>query len=205
MQVFVTDVIVGLPTTVRFAHTAPDLGPLTFIPTQGDPFTLSFGQSVERSIKSGTFSVDVDGIPGGAGQADFTGVVDDRGKLSLYAVAFPGGLAGYLTRLWSSPSSISADSGYVRFLSGSGLAENVYIRDLGAPAGGVAELCYFDLGTPTEYYHRAAGTFDIITARKGGGPDTTRITLAAPAGRKFTYVIVGDTKATMQAIAFPDP
>ena len=204
-QVFVTDAIAGLPTTIRFAHTASSHGPLTFIPSQGDPVTLSFGQWVERSITSGTLSVHVDGLPTlNAGEADFNGVVGVNDYVSLYAVAFPNA-TGYLTAQWSSPSNVPADSGYVRLVAGTYMATVVYLRNLGAPVSGVAQLCYFDLGNGTEYYHRGSGDFDIVASPKVFPLDSTRITLMAAAGRKFTYVIVGDTKPTMQAIAFPDP
>jgi Big-like domain-containing protein len=203
-QVFVGDVIAGLPTTVRYAHMAPSLGPLTFIPTQGDAVTLSFGQWVERSIKSGTFSVHLDGIPAGhAALTLFSGVVGDSDYVTMYAVA-NGGFGGSLSAQWSRPSNVPADSGYVRFVAGTERALVVYLRDLGAPVSGVPEMCYFDVGNGTEYYHRGAGNFDIIAAPKLL-QDSTRITLTAAAGRKFTYVILGDTKSTMQAIAFPDP
>lgn len=204
-QVFVADVIAGLPTTVRFAHMVPSVGNLTFTPTQGDPVTLSFGQWVERSIKSGTFAVHLDGIPAArVAVPNFSGVVSDSDHVTMYAVASPGGWGGVLSAQWSRPSNVSADSGYVRFVAGSLRAALVYLRDLGAPVSGVADLCYFDMGDGTRYYHRAAGNFDIIVAPKLL-QDSTRITVTAAAGRKFTYVIVGESQSTMQAVAFPDP
>ena len=204
-QVFVTDVIAGLPTTVRFAHMIPSVGNLTFMPTQGDPVTLSFGQWVERSIKSGTFSVHLEGIPAAyVAVPNFSGVVGDSDYVSMYAVASPGGHGGVLSAQWSRPSNVPADSGYVRFVAGTQRAAVVYLRDLGAPVSGVADLCYFDMGDGTRYYQRAAGNFDIIASTKNP-QDSTRITVAAAAGRKFTYVIVGESQSTMQAVAFPDP
>jgi Bacterial Ig-like domain (group 2) len=204
-KVFVTDVIVGLPTTVRFAHMIPSVGNLTFMPTQGDPVTLSFGQWVERSIKSGTFSVHLDGIPAArVAVPNFSGVISDSDYVTMYAVASPGGWGGVLSAQWSRPSNVPADSGYARFVAGSGRAAVVYLRDLGAAVSGVADLCYFDMGDGTRYYHRAAGNFDVIASTKNP-QDSTRITVTAAAGRKFTYVIVGESHSTMQAVAFPDP
>ena len=119
-QVFVTDVIAGLPTTVRFAHMVPGVGNLTFLSTQGDPVTLSFGQSVERSIKSGTFAVHFEGIPAAyVSLPNFSGVVGDSDYVTMYAVAgLAGGPGAVLSAQWSRPSNVPADSSYVRFVSG---------------------------------------------------------------------------------------
>jgi hypothetical protein len=135
-----------------------------------------------------------------------TAVIRNGDYLSLYAVAFAPPLeGGVLTATWSTQSAVAADSGYVRFVAGTPEATVVYVRDQGAPVNGIAELCYFDLGTVTDYYHRAAGNFDVISGQKSFGNDSTRTTIMAPAGHKYTYVLVGDTKATVQVIALPDP
>jgi hypothetical protein len=203
-KVFVADVIAGRPTTVRFAHMVPDFGTMTFLPSQGDPVTLSYGQWVERSIKSGTFAAHLKDMPVASGVlANFIGVVGDSDYVTMFAVGQPG-LGGILSAQWSRRSSVPADSGYVRFVAGTERASVVYLRDLGAPVSGVADLCYFDMGDGTRYYHRAAGNFDIIPSTKNP-QDSTRLTLTAGPGRKFTYVILGSTKSTMQAVAFPDP
>jgi hypothetical protein len=206
-NVFVTDVITGLPATVRFAHMASSLGPLTFLPSQGEPVVLSFGQWVERPITSGSFSVVVDGLPVlNADENIFSGLVRDGDYLTVYAVAFGPPLSvGVVTATLSTQSAVPSDSGYVRLLAGTSEATAVYLRNRGVAAGGVPDLCYFDLGTVTDYYHRAAGDFDVITSQKFVGDDSVRTTIIAPAGHKFTYVFVGDTKATLQVIALPDP
>jgi len=204
--VFVTDIPGGLPATVRFAHTASALGPLTFVPSQGAPVVLSFGQSVERSITSGSFTVYAKGISvASMGDNTVTAVIRGGDYVSTYAVTFaPPEDTGELTWTWSTPGAVAADSGYVRFVSG-GFGTRVYVRDSGAAIGDIGDLCYFDLGSVSGYFHRAAGNFDVIASGKTFGVDTTRKSIIAPAGSKYTYVFVGYTSATWQVLAFPDP
>jgi hypothetical protein len=204
MDVTVTDVIARLPATVRFAHAADGRGPVTFVPSQGAPVTLAFGESVEVPIVSGSFRVQVDGL--GPVGSDQSFVIRGGDHLAMYGTGV--GTAA----LWISEVSVPADSGLVRFLEGSP-SNWGFTLFLGAPGAEVAERrlinCYFDPGHSTEYVRVPAGEFDVI----GGGKDLlsnpsavdiTRVRATAMSGRAVTYVLAGDSPQTARVVAFPD-
>ncbi|HET6360771.1 MAG TPA: Ig-like domain-containing protein [Gemmatimonadota bacterium] len=204
MDVTVTDVIARLPAKVRFAHAADGRGPVTFVPSQGAPVTLAFGESVEVPIVSGPFGVHVDGL--GTDGSDQSWVIRGGDHLALYGTGV--GTAG----LWISEVSVPADSGLVRFLEGSP-SNWGFTLFLGAPGAEVVESrlinCYFDPGHSTEYVRVPAGAFDVI----GGGKDLlvnpsavdiTRVRSSAMSGRAVTYVLAGDSPQTARVLAFPD-
>ena len=192
----------GLPATVRFAHAAPGVGPVTFRPIRGEPVTLSVGQSVDVAVGSGIFSAKVDGLPAGQSlnPSDWTELIRPGASLSLFVV---GGTSAYLVPLYG-PSPVVADSGMVRLVQGSDYLV-VHLQATGAPVDGTPELCYFDPGSPTEYFIRPAGRFDLVLERKYQANDFARLPADAPAGRPVTLVLTGSSAETAGYLAFPDP
>lgn len=213
LTLYVGDVVAELPATIRFAHTAYGVGPVTFRPSKGASVTLSFGEVIEQPITSGIVNIETAGLGGSAVDGNYTrwaGLVRGNDHLSLFAVA--GTQYGHptLTVAWANPTSLPADSALVRFIQGS----NFPVVDLQPPGAGLSdlpELCYFDPGDPSEYFKVAAGELDIVVAGKLGftGPssEAARLHATLPAGRAVTYVLTGDyTKPeTAALLAFLDP
>jgi hypothetical protein len=202
-EVSVTDVIAGLPATVRFAHAAVGRGPVTFVPSQGATVTLALGESVEVPIVSGSFSVHVDGL--GSNGSDQSWAIRPGDHLALY------GTGVGTSALWINEVSVPADSGLVRFVEGS-FTNWGFTLFLGAPGAEVTESrlinCYFDPLASTEYVRVPAGAFDVI----GGGKDLlsnpgaveTRVRATAKSGGAVTYVLAGDSPQQARVVAFPD-
>ena len=204
-QILVADIVAGRPAAARFVHVAA-AGDITFVPSQGDPVTLTFGQSIERPITSGRFAVHVIGLPGGPANSDFQGIVAEGDQVSLYAVAAGNVNYGNLTALWSRSTMLPADSGLIRFVSGSFHSSLVYQVAPGAPVSGVTDLCYFDLGSGSYFYRRPSGPLDLLVGDKFLRPPVfTRIPVTVPRGGAVTYVILGNTPDSLRVIAFPDP
>ena len=202
-QIFVADLVPGAPAIVRFVHVAATAGELTFVPSQGDSVTLTFGQSIERPIVSGRFTVHVFGLPGGPANSDFEGVVAGGDLVSLYAVSSSN--FGNLTALWSKPTTLPADSGLIRFVAGSIQSSLVYQVAPGAPVSGVTDLCYFDIGNGSYFYPQPSGPLDLLVGNKFLRPPVfKRIPVSVPRGRAVTYVILGNTPESLYVIAFPD-
>lgn len=202
MDVAVTDVIARLPATVRFAHAADGRGPVTFVPSQGAPVTLAFGESVEVPIVSGSFGVHVDGL--GSNGSDQSWAIRGGDHLALYGTrAGTGGL-------WIKEESVPADSGLVRFLNGTGFPNWALTLVLGAPGAEVAKSrlinCYLDPLDGTEYVLVPAGEFDVIGAGKNfpSAVEIARVRATATSGRAVTYVLAGDSPQTARVVAFPD-
>jgi hypothetical protein len=206
--VTVSDVAVGEPAMVRFAHTAEGLGPITWYTNRIPPVTLTYGQSVDLAVPSGTFYAITAGLPEGAYDAqDFYGSIRPGDHLSLYGVA--GWDQGWLTSTWGRHDAIPADSGLVRVVQSSDFPV-VYLRDTGEPRAGLPQLCYFDPGIPSDFYQRAGGTFDLILQQKAAGTffDTTgastRLPVTVPSGQAVTLVLTGRSIATASYFVFPD-
>ena len=190
----------GLPATVRFAHAAPELGPVTFRPSRGEPVTLSAGQSVDVAVGSGFFYVTLDVLPGQAPFQPWTTMIRPDAKLSLYAV---GGTDLYLSAMWG-PNEVVADSAMVRLVQGSSYLV-VYLRPSGASIEGTPEQCYFDPSFYTEYYVRPPEPFDLLLQAKYQAADSVRLAADAPAGRPMTLVLTGHSAETAGYMTFPDP
>jgi hypothetical protein len=201
----------GLPATIRFAHTTPGVGPVTFHPSKGDPVTLLFGESVERPVPSGILIVETEGLPQGdpafAVFQRWAGSLKADDHLSLYAVGNRSQM--FLTEAWARPSNLPADSVAVRFIQSS-IFGVVYLRPRGAAMSGPPELCYFDPHDLSDLYFRGADSLDIILQAKSAasgpfGPELARIAISPPAGHAMTYVIFGETPEGTGVLAFPDP
>lgn len=54
VPIHVLDILAGQPASVRLVHGIPGLGPVRFLLTQGSAVSLSYGESVELPIVSGT-------------------------------------------------------------------------------------------------------------------------------------------------------
>lgn len=196
VDVPVSDVIAGLPATIRFANAAQGAGPVTFVPSKGPAVTLSFGESVRRPILSGLFHVETS-VAG----TRWGGMIRPDDRLSLYAVGPAPGV--YLAATWASTVSVAADSALVSFLQGS-IFYVVYLTSPGGPVSGPPAICYFDPGDTSHRFMQAAGDFDVILMDKFGYHYQARIRATAPGGHSITYVIVGTTPETAAVLAFPD-
>jgi hypothetical protein len=215
-DVHVSDVIAGLPASVRFAHAARDVGPVTFLPSEGAPLTLSFGESIERPVLSGTFTVLTNGLPandcadGYCDRQRFAAMIREGNHLSLYAAG--GAENAWLTPAWAGPATVPAGSALVRLVQGWNPFPVVFLRSPGDPASGLPELCYFDPIDVSIYFEREAGGFDIVLQGKYPSDLTpipeTQVVLSgatAPSGGAVTIVLTGSSPETMGFLTFPDP
>lgn len=214
MEVRVTDVVAGLPAKVRLAHVAGGYGPLTFVPSQGAPVTLSFGESVEVPIVSGTFQVHVDGLrtdgPWGPFTSEYSWLVRGGDHVEVFGTSNAG-----LTGSWINEASVPAGSGLVRFVQGTGPPNFAGVVLLGAPGATAAESrlihCYFDPYEFTGYISLPAGELDVLMGDKGlffnlsdAAAVRARGRVTVTPGRAVTYVITGESPETMRLLAFPD-
>lgn len=206
VPIHVLDVLAGQPASVRLVHGIPGLGPVRFLLTQGSAVSLSYGESVELPIVSGTLRVTPEGLPpvdpmiGGTGE--FLGIVRPGDHLSLYAVGSP--QAGYLQAVWPTTASVPADSGLVRLIQSSSVLV-VSLRSDGEPTNGLPELCYFDPSNVTQYFARAAGNFDIIGQEKyGQQQEVGRVVANAPGGHAVTMVLTGGGQQPLGVLTFLD-
>ncbi|HET7603251.1 MAG TPA: hypothetical protein VFK36_09575 [Gemmatimonadales bacterium] len=197
----------GAPTSVRLAHVAPDLGPVTFDIHGLPPVTLQFGETANVTVRTQDIYVTTDGMP--PAQVDkrtFFGNFEPGTTLGLYAIR-QGNMSG-LAPDWGTTDPIPADSGRVRLIQASNNPV-AYIRPTGTPRSGLPELCYFDPGDPSPFYTVAAGTFDVLMQRKVGFKvDTTlafaRLPASVTAGHVVTLVLTGNTTSDASYIAFTD-
>lgn len=204
MDITVTDVIVGLPAKVRLAHVAGGYGPLTFVPSQGASVTLSFGESIEVSIVSGTFRVLVEGLHQDAEGSWF---IREGDHLEVFGTSW--GVTGW----WINEARLPADLGLVRFVQGTGPPNFALVVLLGTPGATVPESslinCYFDPLVITDYVRVPAGEHDVIMGGKGLflnqilARETARGRVTVAPGRAVTYVLAGDSPQTMRLLAFP--
>jgi hypothetical protein len=195
------------PTSVRLAHVAPDLGPVTFHIHGLAPVTLQFGETANVSVRTQDIYVTTDGMPEAqVDRREFFGNFAPGTTLGLYAIR-QGNMSG-LAPDWGTTDPIPADSGLVRLIQASNNPV-AYIRPTGTPRSGLPELCYFDPGDPSPYYSVAAGTFDVLMQRKVGFTvDTTlafaRLPASVAAGHVVTLVLTGNTTSDASYIAFSD-
>jgi hypothetical protein len=207
VRIRVLDVLAGQPATVRIVHGIPGLGPVRFLPSQGAPLSLSFSQSVELPIVSGTLVVTTEGLrPGNPAFGDptgkFVGMIRPGDHLSLYAVGNSQG--AFLQPAWPPAASISPGSGLVRLVQSS-TALVVYLRAQGAPISGLPELCYFDPGVVSDYFVRTGGDFDIIGQDKYENlQEIGRTSGSVPGGQAVTMVLTGGDKQPLSVLTFTD-
>jgi hypothetical protein len=212
--VSVGNAIAGLPATIRFANAVRGTGPVTFFPSKGAPVTLSFGESVERPIRSGLFHLTIKGADGNPHYPVIPTIIRTGERLELYALnewgaspSFPGFAMGngiWVVSVWGA-AQVPPDSARVRFIQSSPFL-TVYTEPPNAPASRNPISCYFDPGDFTDYLALAVGDFDFILKYKGFlTPEITRIRATAPGGRAVTYVVFGETAETAGLLAFPDP
>jgi len=211
-DIHVTDGFPGVLATVRFAHAALGVGPVTFrfLSNLGAPITLSFGESIERQIPAGEFLVQTSGLPSGdptyyAYWSRAEELLRPGDHLSLYVVG--DATQAFLTPAWdNTPSgSVPSDSGLVRLVQGWSPFGVVYLRATGAPISGLPELCYFDPAEVSEYFRLGAGPFDLILQTKYGPKAAARIAAEAQAGHAVTLVLIGNDAKTAGVLAFRDP
>jgi hypothetical protein len=209
IEVFVTDIVAGLPAKARIAHAAGGNGPLTFVTSQGASVTLDLGESVEVPIVSGTLMVRVDGlrsIEPWITQSEMSLLVRGGDNLQVF------GTSSGLTGRWIRETSVPADSGLVSFVQGSGPPNFAIVVFLGAPGATAGRLihCYFDPYEITNHVGVPAGEFDVIMGDKGlffdpsSASERARGRITVAPGRAVTYVIAGESPQTMRLLAFPD-
>lgn len=212
MIVDVDDIVAGLPATVRFAHTAQGIESVRFTPTEGDPFVLAYGESLERTVTSGIYIVTTSGLANSAGlfnsRFDYAAVIAPDDQLSLYAVGRP--QQSFLTPAWAPTEPIPAGTSLVRLIQGWDEIGIFYLRPTGADVEGLPELCYFDPGDASDYFSRESGNFDVIVEQKFGAPgeysnvEFAREGVAAPDGGAVTYVVTGAAPGSIGLMAFTD-
>jgi len=204
----VEDIIAGQPATLRLVHGIPGLGPIRFLISQGATQSLSYGESAELPILSGTLRVGTEGVPEthpefGTPNREFAGVVRPGDRLTLYAAGNPE--AAFIQPAWPSPEGISPDSGLVRMVQSSP-AMVVYLRGQGAPIDGLPELCYFDPGLVSDYFARAAGDFDVIAQGKYDRPEEEigRTSASVAGGHAVTLLLTGGGQQPLRVLTFDD-
>lgn len=209
IEIKVLDVPAGQPATVRLVHGIAGLGTVTFHMSQGGDVSLTYGQSVEVPIVSGTFQVSTGGLPPPRGNVyadpsgDFLGVVNPNDHLSLYAVG-SNTQGGYLAPAWPTTDPVPSDSILVRLVQSSP-AMVVYLRPPGAPRTGLPEFCYFDPATVAPYLEMPAADFDIIGQDKYGQQEEIgRTTASAAGGHAVTMVLTGGAGQPLGVMTFVD-
>jgi hypothetical protein len=206
ISVAISSVVAGAPATVRFAHVAPALGPITFLPSKGASFTLSYGEVLERQVGSGTFIIETSGLPFDPAYDWNRHMLLAEGQyLTLFAVGSPAW--GRLTRSYGRRgAAVAADSALVTLVQGSTDGPRiVYLRPSGAPMSGLPELCYFDPGDSWATFTPAGGLDLILQDKYGSNAEIGRHAVTAPAGQAVTFVLVGDTPETLDVLVFPEP
>ncbi len=212
MLVEVLDIAAGLPATVRFAHTVEGVTSVRFTPSEGDPFVLAYGESLERTVTSGIYIVTTSGLANSPGffnsRFDYAAVIAPDDQLSLYAVGRP--QQSFLTPAWAPTEPIPAGTSLVRLIQGWDEIGIFYLRPTGAAVEGLPELCYFDPGDASDYFSRESGDFDLIVEQKFGDPgDYSNVEFArggvtAPDGGAVTYVVTGAAPGSIGLMAFTD-
>ena len=212
MLVEVLDIVAGLPVTVRFAHTAQGIPSVRFTPSEGDPFVLAFGETLERIVTSGIYIVTTSGLANTPGffisRFDYAAVIAPEDRLSLYAIGSP--QQSFLTPAWAPTEPIPAGTGLVRLIQGWDEIGIYYLRPTGADVDGLPELCYFDPGDASDYFPRESGDFDLIVEQKFGNPgdydnvEFARESVTAPEGGAVTYVVTGAALGSLGLMAFTD-
>lgn len=204
----VLDIDGSQPATIRFAHAAKGIGPITFVPNKGDPVTLSYGEFVDRQIRPGLVDVHVNGLVAGqyqvlGGSSMYPGLIRSNDRLALYAAGGPAD--AWVAHVWYNPMDIPADSGAVRLVQGWTEFPVVSLRPTGAPPSGIRELCYFDPGEVSGFFTLPAGAFDLLLETKYGSYQFVRLPGTAVAGHEVTLVLTGFSAADVGVLTFPDP
>ena len=201
-----SDVMAGRTATVRFTHGLAGAGPISFLPNKGDPVTLSFGESLERPLPSGTFYVYTQGIPATRDTAswyrEYAAIVREGDHLSLYAVGEAA--QGYLSAAWTTATTVASDSVRFRLVQGDGTYGVVLaLRTTEEASSGVLLECYFDPLGVTTYHGREAGDFDLVLQPKYGAALQERLRASIPAGRSATLVITGSAPPSLLLLVDP--
>jgi hypothetical protein len=208
-NVYVADDVAGFPASVRLAHAVRDAGPLTFVPSQGSPVTLSYGEYADLPIQSGMFTVLVDGLivenpwrmnvkAGG-----YRALIRNGESPALYAVGTDTA-AYFVLSSTRAPGMVAPDQAFINLIQADG-PPVVFVRSRGEATTGLADLCYFDPGDQATIMH-APGDIDIVGASKFGTAGlSVRLPVTAPAGRQTTILLFGPSVETFRLLVFPDP
>ncbi|MGH7513412.1 MAG: Ig-like domain-containing protein [Gemmatimonadales bacterium] len=206
VQVHVLNVVAGLPASLRIVHGIPGVDHIEFAVSQGSPVSLSFGESVELPILSGSLRVGADGLPPsnpifGTPSDGFLGVIRPGDHLSLYAVGSP--QVGFLQAVWPTTDAVAPDSVMVRLIQSSPM-QVVYVRNHGARRTDLPELCYFDPGNVSQYFTRPSD-FDIIGQNKYDQMEEVgRAAMTVPGGHAATMVVTGGWGLPVRVLSYTD-
>ena len=192
------------PATVRVAHGAPGLGPLTFVPTKGQSATVSAGQSSTMKIKPGLFLVEARGFPTGGGSRSVEGVTVRPGeKVTAYVVG--DGSSARFKWLWTDRNPIASDSVRLTVVQGLSGYPVLYIRPQGSEPDGRPDHCYLD---PTDIAGGTygAGALDLLLLNKFGSTVAARLAVTGLTGGKgYTLLLAGSPLTSMSHFQFADP
>jgi Big-like domain-containing protein len=207
VQIKVLDFPAGQPASVRIAHGIPGVGTIHFQLSQGSGVSLAYGESIEVPIVSGTLHVSAEGLPPsdptlGNPSREFLGLIRPGDHLSVYAAGSP--QSGSLQAVWPTTASVAPDSVLVRLVQSSPVLV-VSLRSPGSTRSGLPELCYFDPGTVSPYFARAAGDFDIIGQNKyEQEQEVGRVAASGPGGHAVTIVLTGGGQQPLGIMTFMD-
>ena len=208
--------------TIRLLNASDAASSLTLQPNAGAPISLAPGQVSTLSIPAGTFQLRTAEHPPSAtydcgsssqcfdgnrfGLAQFTGLLPGGSQATFVATATPYGFS--LMPLWDFGGPVAADSVRIRVGLVTTNGYNVYIVPTGVALGlPFLEGCYLDWPFGfTGYASRLAGTFDIVLQPGKGitGVESARFTVMPTPGRATTYILTGNTAATLKLIALVD-
>lgn len=212
-SIVVAPVLAGRRATVRYLNVS-DLPSATFTPGAGPPVHVARGETVITDALSGAFHVTGSNIPATeypTGQSTST-VLQPGGQFTVYAV---GSLTqGFLIGLDDAHAPIAPGTSLMRIVAANVYSDaytaNVHVVAAGAPLNADPLLCYFDLPGATDWIVNGSEPFDLVLASPAilpGSPDTewARFRVTPEAGKAYTYVILGSTRADMRLMRVTNP
>lgn len=188
--------------TVRVAHAADGVGPITFVPTKGPSVTLNPGESSTMQVPPGLLLVQVSSSPNSFhNYQSVDGATIKAGeKATLYAVGIPKDLR--LRWTWSTSRPVASDKAEVDVMQGSPGWPVIYIDPSGQPLGNPAN-CYFDW-TDLASWEGSPAALDIRLLSKYPSTNIEEtFTIEAKAGTRKIIILSG-LPPQMKYFSFPD-
>lgn len=194
----------GPPATVRFAHAAAALGPITFVPTKGPAKTIDPGETATLEIPPGILLVQVKNASNPFhSYPSVDGITIKSGeKVTLYAI---GDHADARLRwVWKKPGTIPPDKALVDVMQGvAGYPVMYMLRDR-EPLNGTPAECYFDW-TDISAWEGPPGPLDLFFLGKYPSKEVREQLRVEAKGGMRTTVILAGTLGNMSYFSFPDP
>lgn len=187
--------------TVRFAHAAFGMGPLTFYTNKTRPVTVSFGESVESLVSNGVLLAQIDGFPDSRSM-EVGEFIESGSYLTVYVGGFKGSL--WLKSVWSSPGLSIPSTGQFRLMHGGNPSSLLWMVSQGSPVEGTPDLCYFDAAYLTDYFSRS-GPLDFVLEEKAARSEFARLAYRPQPDRSVTIVIAGESASDIRLLEFVDP